>query len=76
MTNGFLPVRSAIFDAGMYTRIAVADWIAALSKRPTSPRFTVDGPVDDATLDAWMDTLALDAVPARVTPRFGLVGPH
>ncbi|MCD9007525.1 SH3 domain-containing protein [Luteimonas sp. XNQY3] len=54
-------------------RRAVADWIEALSKRPTAPRFTLDGPVDAATLDAWMQALALDALPAQVTPRFGLV---
>lgn len=54
-------------------RRTVTDWIEALSKHPTAPRFTVDGPVDAATLDAWMDTLALDAVPTHVTPRFGLV---
>lgn len=51
----------------------VASWIEALSKRPTAPRFTVDGPVDAATLDGWIDALALDAVPAQVAPRFGLV---
>jgi len=51
----------------------VVDWIGALSKRPTTPRFTVDGPVDATTLDTWMDTLALDALPTQVTPRFGLV---
>ncbi|VXB70915.1 conserved exported hypothetical protein [Luteimonas sp. 9C] len=54
-------------------RRTVTGWIAALSKRPTAPRFTVDGPVEAATLDAWMDMLALDALPAQVTPRFGLV---
>ncbi|MCD9126650.1 SH3 domain-containing protein [Luteimonas fraxinea] len=54
-------------------RRTVAGWIEALSKRPTAPRFTVDGPVDAATLNGWIDALALDAVPAHVTPRFGLV---
>lgn len=54
-------------------RRTVNGWIEALSRRPTAPRFTVDGPVGDATLDAWMQTLALDALPAQVTPRFGLV---
>lgn len=54
-------------------RRTVADWIEALSTRPTAPRFTVDGQVDAATLDGWMDALALDALPAQVTPRFGLV---
>jgi len=54
-------------------RRTVAGWIEALSKRPTAPRFTVDGPVAATTLDDWMEALALDALPAQVTPRFGLV---
>ncbi|MDR7192682.1 SH3 domain-containing protein [Luteimonas terrae] len=69
-------------DASIYDPLAlpaqldqgtVVDWIEALSKRPTTPRFTMAGAVDAATVDAWMHALALDALPAQVTPRFGLV---
>jgi len=54
-------------------RHTVADWIEAISKRPSTPRFTARGPVSPAMFDAWVDALALDALPAQVTPRFGLV---
>lgn len=54
-------------------RRTVEAWIQGLSTRPAQPRFSAAGVVDDATLDAWMDALALDTLPARITPRFGLV---
>ena len=54
-------------------RSAVRAWIQNVSKRPTQPRFTAAGRIDDVTLDGWMDALALDTVPAAVAPRFGLV---
>ena len=69
-------------DASIHDPLAVPDridrrtvtgWIEATSKRPTAQRFTVDGEVSPAMLDDWIDALALDAVPARVAPRFGLV---
>ncbi|MET0327972.1 MAG: SH3 domain-containing protein, partial [Luteimonas sp.] len=69
-------------DASIHDPLAVPDridrrtvtgWIEATSKRPTVQRFTVDGEVSPAMLDDWIDALALDAVPARVAPRFGLV---
>lgn len=69
-------------DASIHTPLALPDqldrrtvgaWIQGLSKRPTLPRFTAARPVDAAMLDAWMDALALDTLPAEIRPRFGLV---
>ncbi|ATD67335.1 MULTISPECIES: SH3 domain-containing protein [Luteimonas] len=69
-------------DASIHTPLALPDhldghmvrtWIEAVSKRPTQPRFTTAGRIDDAALDAWMDALALDEIPAGVALRFGLV---
>ena len=69
-------------DASIHAPLALADrldrgtvrtWIEGLSKRPAQPRFTAAGPVDEAMLDAWMEALALDALPAGIVPRFGLV---
>ena len=55
-------------------RATVRGWIEGLSERPTSPRFDVEGkPVPAATLDAMVDNLALDAVPASQPTRHGLV---
>lgn len=51
----------------------VAEWIEAISRRPSAPRFTAEGAVSPAMFDAWLDALALDALPAQVAPRFGLV---
>ncbi len=58
---------------GTVPRDRVAAWIAPPATRPSTPRYDADGRIDDATLDRWQDALALDALPARVTPRFGLV---
>lgn len=55
-------------------RATVRGWIEDLSERPTSPRFDVDGnPVPGAALDAMVDNLALDAIPATRPTRHGLV---
>jgi len=54
-------------------RAAVTARIAGLSARPSQPRYTVDGALDAAALDALESTLALDAIPESVTPRTGLV---
>jgi len=56
------------------TRTQVAGWIEGLSERPDRPLFDVDGkPVPVSTLDALMDDLALDAIPATQPTRYGLV---
>ncbi|HUH31552.1 MAG TPA: SH3 domain-containing protein, partial [Rhodanobacter sp.] len=55
-------------------RTQVAGWIEALSQRPARPLFDVDGtPIPAATLDALVDQLALDAIPAQQSTRYGLV---
>lgn len=54
-------------------RQTVRSWIEAVSTRPTQPRFTSEGRIDDAALGMWMDALALDEIPAEVALRFGLV---
>jgi cell wall-associated NlpC family hydrolase len=55
-------------------RARVEGWIRGLSQRPTRPLFDVDGqPVAAATLDALVDALALDAIPAEQATRYGLV---
>ena len=51
----------------------VRSWIEAVSKRPTQPRFTTEGRIDDAAFGVWTDALALDGIPAQVALRFGLV---
>jgi len=56
------------------TRTQVAGWIEGLSERPDRPLFDVDGkPVPASALDALMDDLALDAIPATQPTRYGLV---
>ena len=54
-------------------RQTVRSWIEAVSKRPTQPRFTTEGRIDDAAFGVWTDALALDGIPAQVALRFGLV---
>lgn len=55
-------------------RAQVKGWIGHLSKRPTRTLYDVHGePVPATVLDRLMDALALDAVPAQVTVRYGLV---
>ena len=55
-------------------RAQVSGWIEALSQRPQSPLFAIDGkPVPTATLDALVGQLALEAIPAQQTTRYGLI---
>ena len=55
-------------------RATVRAWIEDLSERPDSTRFDVDGdPVPATTIDAMVDNLALDAIPATRPARHGLV---
>ena len=52
----------------------VRGWIEGLSERPERPRYDLDGNrVAEASLDALMANLALDAVPASQPTRFGMV---
>ena len=56
------------------TREQVRGWVEGISRRPTSPRFDADGkPVDATVLDGFVADLALDAIPATQSTRFGLV---
>lgn len=51
----------------------VTGWIRKLSSRPTKPLFDEQGkPVAADTIDALLANDAIDAVPARVTPRYGM----
>ncbi len=55
-------------------RAQVAHWIDGLSERPSEPLFDIEGePVAAATLDALIANLALAAIPAQTTARYGLV---
>ena len=52
----------------------VRGWIEDLSGRPERPRYDLDGVrVAEASLDALVANLALDAVPATQPTRFGMV---
>ncbi len=52
----------------------LADWIRKLSRRPRKTMYDVHGqPVPTSRLNAFVDALALDAIPARQTVRYGLV---
>lgn len=54
-------------------RAQVTGWIGKLTTRPTKPLFDAEGkPVDASTIDAILGNAALDAVPAQVTPRYGM----
>jgi len=58
----------------MLSRAQVAAWIEHLSKRPTHPLYDEHGqPVPAATLEKVEGDLALDAIPAQTTVRYGLV---
>ncbi|TKS55237.1 NlpC-P60 family protein [Luteimonas yindakuii] len=51
----------------------VRAWIEALSERPTAERYDVEGkPVERGFFDTLERDMALDAIPDRVQPRFGL----
>ena len=55
-------------------RAQVAGWIEHLSKHPAHALYDAHGqPVPAATLDKIGNDLALDAIPAQVTVRYGLV---
>ena len=56
------------------SRTQVAQWIEAMSKRPTRQLFDADGkPVPARTLDALVDAVALAAIPEQQPTRYGLV---
>ncbi|WP_132144659.1 SH3 domain-containing protein [Luteibacter rhizovicinus] len=51
----------------------VGAWIAKLSKRPSGALFDAAGkPVPSSAIDAVMDNVALAAIPAEVSPRYGM----
>ena len=55
-------------------RAQVAEWIEHLSKRPAHALYDEHGQgVPAATLDKLVDNVALDAIPAQTTVRYGLV---
>ncbi|HEY9513122.1 MAG TPA: SH3 domain-containing protein [Rhodanobacter sp.] len=55
-------------------RAQVTGWIEALSRPPQRPLFAIDGtPVPTATLDALVDQLALERIPAQQKTRYGLL---
>jgi len=54
-------------------RAQVKGWIDTLTSRPSKPLFDVDGkPVASTTIDAILANAATDAIPAQVTPRYGM----
>ncbi|HEX6831923.1 MAG TPA: SH3 domain-containing protein [Rudaea sp.] len=56
------------------TRKQVADWIGALSERPTRELYDADGkPVPAATIDAAVDALAIGSIPETQPTRYGLI---
>jgi hypothetical protein len=55
-------------------RAQIAEWIDAMSARPTDPLFDVAGkPVDAATLDALVANVDAASIPEQTRPRYGLV---
>jgi cell wall-associated NlpC family hydrolase len=54
-------------------RDQVKGWIEKLTSQPSKPLFDVEGkPVTAATIDALMANAAIAAIPAQVTPRYGM----
>ncbi|QDE40812.1 NlpC-P60 family protein [Luteibacter pinisoli] len=54
-------------------REQVKGWIAKLTSKPAKTLYDVDGKaVPAATIDAVMANAGLDAIPANVTPRYGM----
>jgi cell wall-associated NlpC family hydrolase len=54
-------------------RDQVKNWLEKLTSRPGKPLFDVEGkPVTVATIDAVMANAAIAAIPAQVTPRYGM----
>jgi len=52
----------------------VRRWIEDLSERPTGPLYDAQArEVAATTLDGWIENLALDAIPASQSTRYGLV---
>jgi len=52
----------------------VRAWIEKLSSRPTGTLYDDNArQITTATIDTWMDALALDAIPATQSTRYGLV---
>jgi uncharacterized membrane protein/cell wall-associated NlpC family hydrolase len=59
---------------GELSREAIATQIKQASRIPARPLFHATGdPVTNRDRDAWKASLALDAIPARTAPRFGLI---
>lgn len=55
-------------------RAQVVDWIERVSKRPARTLYDVHGQtVPASTLDSLVNDMALDAIPAQQTVRYGLV---
>ncbi|MCO5054301.1 SH3 domain-containing protein [Thermomonas sp.] len=56
------------------SRQAVLGWIGGVSRLPGDPLFDEEGQrYPEAMAAGWRQSLALDRVPERVTPRFGLI---
>jgi len=54
-------------------RDQVKGWIEKLTSRPGKPLFDIEGqPVNATAIDAVMTNAALTAIPAQVTPRYGM----
>ncbi|HVI55095.1 MAG TPA: SH3 domain-containing protein [Luteibacter sp.] len=54
-------------------RDQVKAWIEKLTRRPSGPLFDTEGrPVTATVIDAVMSNAAIAAVPAQVTPRYGM----
>lgn len=52
----------------------VKEWLGGLSSRPDETLYDAQGrEISAATVDGWVENLALDAVPASQPTRFGLV---
>jgi Cell wall-associated hydrolases (invasion-associated proteins) len=54
-------------------RAQVQGWIGKLTSKPSKTLYDIDGKeVPAATIDAVMSNAALDAIPASVTPKYGM----
>lgn len=59
--------------AATLPREQVKAWIAARSARPSRPLVDIDGhAIGAAALDALATNVAIDTIPAQVTPRYGM----
>ncbi|NYZ63986.1 SH3 domain-containing protein [Luteimonas deserti] len=77
-----LNLRTRTLDRAILSPLALPDridrervraWIDGVSRRPTVRRYTREGSLPERDLDALVEALALDRLPAHVTTRFGLV---